>query len=152
MSCDQLLKPDAAAVSEAATSVRSDQKSEGWSPPQVTPTACWPVQPGRPNSTPSPGCTSSSARCIERRYFNPWPQAERAPDVPSAKRASSGMYQPSPSSALMPCTPRRRTFLACSRHHSSAIGFVKSTGEPVPIHHFATSGSSEPSRTNIDGL
>ena len=71
MSCDQFENPDAAAVSVAATSVRSDQKSDGWSPPQVTPTACCPVQPGRPNNTPVPGCTSSSARCIERRYSSP---------------------------------------------------------------------------------
>src|SRR3954447_13255274 len=145
MSCDQLEKPDAAAVSVAPTSVRNDQKSLGWSPPQVTPTACCPVQPGRPKSTPSPGCTSSSARCIERRYFRPCPHADRAPVVPSAKRASSGMYQPSPSSALMPCTPSLSTFLACSRHHASACGEVKSTGEPVPIHHVATSGSPSPS-------
>jgi hypothetical protein len=67
MSCDQFENPVAAAVSVAATSARSDQKSEAWSPPQVIPTACCPVQPGRPKSTPSPGWTSSRARCTERR-------------------------------------------------------------------------------------
>jgi hypothetical protein len=40
MSCDQFEKPEAAAVSVAATSARSDQKSEAWSPPHVMPTDC----------------------------------------------------------------------------------------------------------------
>ncbi|HEX4625771.1 MAG TPA: hypothetical protein VH231_15080 [Solirubrobacteraceae bacterium] len=54
-------------MSVATTSVRSDQKSESWSPPQVTPMRCPPVQPERVNSTPSPGWASSSARCIDAR-------------------------------------------------------------------------------------
>jgi hypothetical protein len=55
-----------------ATSVRSDQKSEAWSPAHSMPSACWPLQPLRPKSTPRPEpCTSSSARCIERRYRPP---------------------------------------------------------------------------------
>ena len=37
----------------------------------------------------------------------------------------------------MPCTPSASTRLACSRHHASAAAEVKSTGEPLPIHHFA---------------
>ena len=41
----------------------------------------------------------------------------------------------------MPCTPSASTRLACSRHHASAASEVKSTGEPLPIHHFDTHGS-----------
>ena len=81
--------------------------------------------------------------------MSPCAHAACAPLVPSAKRTSSGKYQPSPSSALMPSTPSASTRLACSRHHTSAAGQVKSTGEPMPIHHLATSGSPSASAHEV---
>ena len=41
--------------------------------------ACWPVQPLRPNSTPAPGWTSSSARWSDARCSVPRSQAACAP-------------------------------------------------------------------------
>jgi hypothetical protein len=37
--------------------------------------------------------------------------------------------------------------LADSRHHASAAGLVKSTTDPVPIHHLVTNGSPSGSVT-----
>ena len=44
----------------------------------------------------------------------------------------------------MPSMPSSSARLACSRHHASAAGDVKSIGEPVPIHQRATYASPSP--------
>gem|GEM_PF-6934046 len=47
----------------------------------------------------------------------------------------------------MPSTPSRSAVFACSRHHLSAPGEVKSIGDPVPIHQRVTNASPSGPRT-----
>ena len=154
MSCDQLLKPDAAAVSVAATSVRSDQKSDGWSPPQVI----------------ADRLLAGPARAPEQHALAGMHLVERAlhraavlqPVPPRGLRAGRAVGEARvvgdvPALAVVGLDalrrPARSTRLACSRHHASAAGVGevdRRAGAHPPA--CATSGSPSPSRTNISRL
>ena len=98
-----------------------------------------------PKSTPSSGWLSSSARCRHCAVqAGRGPGRLDAPWRPSARRDVLGDVEAVAVVGLDPLDAevagRARTW---PRHHASAAGLVKSTGEPVPIHQRPTCGSPD---------